>query len=54
MEPSVTSATSFSDLHAVAFEHGAEAMMICCAENKILRVNDAFVRMTGFTEQSVF
>ena len=54
MEASVTSMASFSDLHAVAFEHGTEAMMICCAENKILRVNDAFVRMTGFTEQSVY
>ena len=40
-------------LLAAAFEHSAEAIMVSDRDNRILEVNDAFCRLTGYAANDV-
>ena len=40
-------------LYASAFQHSGEAILICDGENRIVAVNDAFTRMTGYARSEI-
>lgn len=41
------------ELSALVFEESIEGIMITDAENKIIKVNDAFVKMTGYRQKEI-